>query len=143
MTAKHWTEQELIAHLYGVGPDGSHVEDCAECSTRLEKMRNTRRGSESLYDASSEVNHEYLAAQRRRIYARLSQPSDRGRMRRFAPALAASLVIAGGLFFYEQEQVNQRPAVKVSDTQLVEDVGQIAMNPEPAPVAPIQALFEE
>jgi hypothetical protein len=64
-------------------------------------------------------------------------------MRRFAPALAASLVIAGGLFFYEQEQTNQRPAVKVSDTQLVEDVGQIAMNPEPAPVAPLEALFEE
>jgi hypothetical protein len=143
MTAKHWTEQELIAHLYAVGPDGSHIEDCAECSARLERMRNARRGYESLYDGSSQVNHEFLAAQRRRIYARLSQSLNPGRMRRFAPALAASLVIAGGLFFYEQEQTNQRPAVKISDTQLVEDVGQIAMNPEPAPVAPLEALFEE
>jgi len=54
-----------------------------------------------------------------------------------------TLVVVGGLFIYEQEHVQSPATVKVSDTQLVEDVGRVAMNPEPAPVAPLRALFEE
>ena len=145
MTAKHWTEEELLAHLYGIGPDDDHIRHCADCAFRLESMQARRRAYEARYSDGDEVGFEFLAAQRRRIYERISsERSERGRrfVRRFAPALAASLVVAGGLMFYEQQRRSET-VVKCSDTQLVEDVGQMAMNPEPAPVAPLRALFVE
>jgi hypothetical protein len=141
MTPRHWTEDELIAHLYGVGPEDGHLHECAECGTRLEQMQAARQNYESL-QTEDEVTFDFLAAQRRRIYERLFKPGSK-LVRRFAPALAASLVVAGGLLFYQQEQSQTQPVVKASDSQLVEDVGRVAMNPEPAPTAPLQALFEQ
>jgi hypothetical protein len=143
MTAKHWTEEELVAHLYGIGPEDGHISKCAECSERLQTMQSARSQCESLYNDADQVSFDFLAAQRRRIYERISQPRGRERMRRFAPALAASLVLAGGLFLYDQQHDQSAVLVKPSDNQLVEDVGRVAMNPEPAPVAPLRALFEE
>ncbi|MGA8596115.1 MAG: hypothetical protein WB676_15465 [Bryobacteraceae bacterium] len=144
MTARHWTEDELVAHLYGVGPADGHIEECGECSSRLQSMQDARALSEAAAASSIQPSFEFLAAQRRRIYQRLSKPAQFGFVRRFAPAVAASLAIAGGLLFFEQQHSDvSRPMVKPADTELVEDVGRTAMNPEPAPLAPLQALFEE
>jgi hypothetical protein len=144
MTEKHWTEEELIAHLYGIGPEDGHISNCAECAHRLQTMQSGRIECDSVYPEADQVSFEFLAAQRRKIYQRMAEPLGREWRRRFAPALAASLVLVGGLFLYEEQRPAQSPAVvKASDTQLVEDVGRVAMNPEPPPVAPLRALFEE
>jgi hypothetical protein len=46
--------------------------------------------------------------------------------------------------FMETQGRHESPVqVKASDTQLVEDVGRMAMDPEPSPTAPLQALFED
>jgi anti-sigma factor RsiW len=144
MTARHWTEDELLAHLYGIGPENGHIEACSECARRLQSMQEARSLSEAAGINSIEPSFEFLAAQRRRIYQRLSKPPQYALVRRFAPAIAASLAIAGGLLLFEEQHSNSsRPVVKPADTELVEDVGRTAMNPEPAPLAPLQALFEE
>ncbi len=46
MTSRHWTEDELVAHLYGVGPTDGHLEVCNECSSRVHAMEETRVASE-------------------------------------------------------------------------------------------------
>jgi hypothetical protein len=143
MTPRHWTEDELLAHLYGVGPEDGHLGNCAECRLRIEQMRLARESVDAQYNAHEDLNFEFLAAQRRRIYNRILQPTS-SLVRRLAPALAASLVLVGGLLFMEtQRQEQNSNGAKVSDTDLVEDVGRMAMHPEPAPTAPLQALFED
>jgi hypothetical protein len=143
MTAKHWTEEELLAHLYGVGPEDGHLSDCSECGSRLNRMRLARHTRETCYNTQDDVSFEFLAAQRRQIYGRMSQPGAT-LIRRLAPVLAASVVLAGGLVFMETQGRHESPVqVKASDTQLVEDVGRMAMDPEPSPTAPLQALFED
>jgi hypothetical protein len=144
MTARHWTEDELIAHLYGIGPQDGHIEHCGECAKRLQSMQDARSLSEAAAASSVEPGFEFLAAQRRRIYQQLSTVGQHRLAWRFAPGVAASLALACGLLFFQQQHSNSSsPVAKPSDTQLVEDVGRVAMNPEPAPVAPLQALFEE
>lgn len=143
MTARHWTEEELLAHLYGVGPEDGHVSKCSECEARLNRMRLARHTHEAQYNAQDDVSFEFLAAQRRQIYSRISQPGAT-LIRRLAPMLAASLVLAGGLVFMKTQGRHESVVqVKASDTQLVEDVGRMAMDPEPAPTAPLRALFED
>jgi hypothetical protein len=143
MTARHWTEEELLAHLYGVGPENGHLSSCSECGSRLNQMRLAWRTHEACYNSRDDVSFEFLAAQRRQIYSRMSQPGTR-LIRRLAPALAASVVLAGGLVFMETQSRHESALqVKASDTQLVEDVGRMAMDSEPAPTAPLQALFED
>jgi hypothetical protein len=117
--------------------------NCAECRLRIEQMRLARESVDAQYNAHEDLNFEFLAAQRRRIYNRILQPTS-SLVRRLAPALAASLVLVGGLLFMEtQRQEQNSNGAKVSDTDLVEDVGRMAMHPEPAPTAPLQALFED
>ena len=143
MTSRHWTEDELVAHLYGVGPTDGHLEVCNECSNRVHAMEETRFARELSSAGSIDPGFDFLAAQRRRIYQRISNPS-RHAIWRLAPAVAASLVLALGLFLFEQQHNGGTGAtVRPTDAQLVEFVGGVAANPEPAPVAPLQALFQE
>jgi predicted anti-sigma-YlaC factor YlaD len=141
MSAKHWTEEQLIAHLYGIGPEGDHLAGCVECRNRLAAMQQARLG----FDAEGEpdaVSAELLAAQRREIYRRAASPAHASLWRWLAPIAVAFMVLVGVLFVQRPQQQNPAPALKPSDTQLVEDMGRIAFSSEPAPVAPLQGLFE-
>ena len=144
MSTRHWTDDELIAHLYGVGPADQHDADCPECQARLAGMRQSREQLDRL-DAV-DVPFDFMAVQRRRIYERMNQPHQWWSMRRLAPALATLLILSGGAFVYEQQhqQSTQTAAMaKISDQQLVDDVAAMVDDPEPSAVAPLQALFEE
>lgn len=141
-TARHWTEDELMAHLYGIGPEDGHIESCGECAGRLRVMEQTRSLHETAGADSAEPGFDFLAAQRRKIYRRLATPR-RSFLWRFGPALAASVVLVLGLAIIDSQRQNQNANAAITDAQLVEYVGSAAMNPEPAPVAPIEGLFQE
>jgi hypothetical protein len=140
----HPADEQLIAHLYGVGPDDGHVDSCTECQARLLKMRLHREGVEqnSIWSGTSS---DFLAAQRRKIYEKISQPvfwwSHLG-LRRWAPAAAGLLVLAGGLLLFEEHRAPSVPD-NISDAQLAQDVSRMAEDAEPPATAPLQALFEE
>lgn len=144
MKEQHWTDEQLIAHLYGVGPADHHILECAPCALRLRAMQESRSHVETANAASSEINPEFLAAQRRAIYARLerSRWSDWGRVlvRRWAPVFAMIVVIAGVAVVYEQRQADQ--ARRISDSQLFEEVGHLAEDTTPAAVEPMEGMFE-
>ncbi len=146
----HWTDEELINHLYGVGPDNGHFGECRECQQRFLVMQSVRRSIEQHEVVDDEISFEFLAAQRRAIYARLEKPVrwwSGLHARRWASAAAAVAVIGGGLAMFEEAHPfgSRQPvaATKISDAQLASEVSQIADSGEPQPTAPLQGLFEE
>lgn len=145
----HWTDDELIEHLYGVGTNSGHLDGCRECQERLRAAQIRRQALEADFAASggvTTVSHEFLMAQRRGIYAKLSQPASHWTsisMGRWAPAAATLLVVAGGLVVYDQRSRHERVDRSVSDVQLARDVSCMAADSEPRSTAPLRALFEK
>ena len=68
----HWTDEQLIDHLYGVGPADGHLDQCELCRDRLTALE-VRRQQVSMAEP---VSDDFLAAQRRAIYARLSEAAS-------------------------------------------------------------------
>ena len=142
----HWTDDELIQHVYGVGPNDGHVDTCPECQGRLAAAQAHRQMLESSSSSEQTISYDFLTAQRRRIYTKLTEPA-RWRpaiwARRWASAAATLLVLGGSVLVYEQKH---RPTVAndgISDAQLAQDVSSVALDAEPPPTAPLQALFDE
>jgi anti-sigma factor RsiW len=139
----HWTNEQLIEHLYGVAAD-QHLDACPDCQARLSSMQARRQAVET-NSSEDDASFEVLAAQRRRIYARLSEPrpfwSD-ARLRRWASAAAMIAVLGGGFLVYEDHK-QQVMDNKISDAQLAQEVSSMAQESEPQPTAPLQVLFEE
>ena len=139
----HWTDEDLIASLYGVGPEDGHVQTCAECQGRLASLEANRRAIEA--GEHDDVSFEFLAAQRRKIYSRMTAPQSwwsNFPSRRWASVATAVAVLAGGLFVYQQRR-QQIVHNEVSDAQLAREVSCMVQDLEPHPTAPLQALFEE
>jgi hypothetical protein len=142
----HWTDEQVIAHLYGVGPLDRHIDDCTECLARLSAMRARREAMEQSCGPADEASFEFLATQRRRLYQRIAEPTvwwRAAQLKRWASAAAGLAVFAGGLFFVENHRSPRPPSAAVSDAQLAQDVSRMAEDSEPPPTAPLQALFEE
>ncbi len=142
----HWTDDQLIAHVYGIGPEDDHLQECSACQTRLSDMRSYREGMDRIPSKQAEVNVDFLAAQRRQIYAKVAQPThwwSGTQTRRWASAAATLLVLGGGLMVYEEQHEQDLRNEKVSDAQLAEQVSSMAQDSEPQSTAPLKALFEE
>jgi anti-sigma factor RsiW len=153
----HWTDEQLVQYVYGVGPQDhegkqdNHVESCDECRSRLTAMQLSRRYIETHDTGDAGLNADALAAQRRAIWARLEHPPSLWQTLRFqvwAPAACALLVLSAGFAAWEHRAVWEQPSqaellrAKVSDEQLADEVGQVANHIEPEAAAPLQALFE-
>lgn len=151
-SSEHWTDDQLIAEFYGVGPDNEHLSACSHCRNRLSAMQASRTTLEQQHNADDDVSFDFLAAQRRKIYASLETPQNWWSglpARRWASAGAAVLVL--GIGFAALQESGRFPAkpqgdqqlVTVTDEQLAQAASQIAEDPDPQPTAPLQALFEE
>lgn len=140
MSGGHWTEQDFIHHVYGIGPADGHLDGCGECRARWEAIRTQRE----FVLEEPEVSHELLARQRREIYGRLGRQPSRTALR-VAPAFAAVLLLLLGFFFTRPAPVPvaATPAAAVSDTQLFSEIYALEQSSEPRAVTPMRALFEE
>jgi hypothetical protein len=140
----HWTDEDLIAYVYGIGPEGAHLQECAVCRDRLSLLKANRRNVE-MHDDSDHVSFEFLAAQRRQIYAKLDAARTWSglQIRRWASLAAALLLLSGGVAVYEQHQRETAENMSLSDAQLAQQVSAMAEDSEPQPTAPLQALFVE
>ncbi len=131
----HLTTDELVERLYGVG-SGEHLDDCEECSDRLQQLRERRAMAAEPVDAS----YDFLAAQRRNVYARMGEkPQARTK---WVPALAAAacLLVVGLMAHHPAAQVAKPEIV---DPQLFADVYSMEQSMEPLAAKPIDALFEQ
>jgi hypothetical protein len=133
----HLTNDELVDLLYGVGGDpGSHLNGCRECSERFEELRERK----AMAAEPAPVPWDFLAAQRRNIYARMGKRPQAG-VAHWVPALAAVVcLIAVGLFSYHPEHATK---AEIIDTQLFSDVYSMEQSMEPIAAQPIHALFEQ
>ncbi|HLH41722.1 MAG TPA: hypothetical protein VKV74_01960 [Bryobacteraceae bacterium] len=140
--SRHLNQDELLHCLYGIGEREAHAHllACEECAGRYAAYQ--RRRSEAA--ASIGVPSHFLAAQRRAVYARLTEPPRS--QAKWAPALAAGLLFVLGLFLWPSAHLPQRPAPaakpELTDEQLFSDVYSIEESMEPRAAAPIQMLFE-
>jgi hypothetical protein len=139
----HLNYDELLECLYGIGGREAHAHllKCEECAGRYAACERRRSEAAPPVEASA----GFLAAQRRAIYTRLHEPPRS--QAKWAPALAAGLLLALGLFLrWPSVHPPERPvpAVKaeISDEQLFSDVYSIEESIEPRAAAPIQGLFE-
>jgi hypothetical protein len=139
MTDRHWSDDDLLDRLYGIGPGDGHLEQCPECQSRWNRL-STRR-SELL--RPPEVSSSDLAAQRRNIYRRLDRPA-RSAAVRFAPILAVFAMLLVAFFLWRPGSAPQAPppAPQISDAQLFSEVSSMAQSSEPQAAEPIHALFE-
>jgi hypothetical protein len=136
---QHLTSDELVDKLYGVGT-GDHLDGCQECSQRFLELRERREMAVEPQPAS----YEFLAAQRRNIYARMGdQPQVR---MKWVPALAAVLCLAASVVFVHRpaDQAAKPEVVdSQSDTQLFSDVYSMEQSMEPLAAKPIHELFDQ
>ena len=138
--SEHWTDDQLIDRLYGVGPVDGHLETCADCQARFASIETRRRqlpGDESVSDS-------FLAAQRRAIYSRLDQPRrwwQAWPMGRFAASAVMIVVLAGTGVLYESHR--REIAESRADAQLAQDVSQMSFESESPATAPLKGLFVE
>jgi len=141
----HWTDDQLIEHLYGVGPEDGHVRGCGSCQERLSALESHRVALERVSE-QVEPSTEFLARQRRQIYAKLAEPRhwwSGAHIRRWASAAATLFVLSGGLVVYEEYHQQELVKDQVSDAQLADQVSSMTQDSEPQPTAPLEALFEE
>jgi anti-sigma-K factor RskA len=139
----HWTDDQLIDSLYGIGPEDNHAQMCAECQGRLAVLQANRQAVES--GGHEDVSFEFLAAQRREIYAKITAPQSWWSnllSRRWTSAAATAVALTAGVFVYQQKH-QQIMHNEVSDAQLAREVSCMGQDLEPHPTAPLQALFEE
>jgi hypothetical protein len=138
MYDKHWSDEELVARLYGVGPENDHLDVCDSCARRWEAVQGRY---ESLRAARIEVSGEFLAAQRRAIRARLGV-KRRPFSRVLVPVLA-TLLLATIMIVFRHSPQPQPPVDKITDSQLFDDVFKRVSDPAPSAIGPIRSLFEE
>jgi predicted anti-sigma-YlaC factor YlaD len=142
----HWTDEQLIEELYGIGPRADHIQTCSYCRERLSRMLAARRSIEAEASPLEQVSFDLLRAQRRSIYERLAKAPRwhiSVQVRRWAAAGAMVALLSGGAMLYEQNQRQEAAQNKVTDAQLVQEVSRIANDSEPSPTAPLQELFDE
>jgi len=140
----HWTDEQLIASLYDAGLEDNHLGECADCRQRLSFLRANRQTLERGAAGLDEIDFAFLAAQRRRIYARLEDSTRRWwrlPVRRWVSAAATVVALGSGFFVFEQYQ-HQLGESKISDAQLALEVSRMSQDLEAQPVAPLQGLFE-
>ncbi len=138
MNDKHWSDDQLIDRLYGIGPQDGHIDICQSCARRWEEMR---LRYESLRPSGIETSEEYLAAQRRAIHARLGE--KRHSLPRMLVPVAVTLLLAAIVVVYRPAPAPQPVVERVSDSQLFDDVFRRVSGTEPSAMGPIRSLFEE
>jgi hypothetical protein len=139
---KHLSSDELVSLVYGVGPDGHldvHLDGCRDCSVRFEELREKR----AMATEALPVSHEFMAAQRRNIYARMGE-RPQARLKWMPAMAAAACLIAVGVFSYHPAQVLKPEVAETHvDAQLFADVYSMEQSMEPIAAQPIHALFEQ
>ncbi len=133
---KHLTDDELIDRVYAIADDDSaHLAECSECAARWQAFEQRHR---QMIPAAP-VTGEFLAAQRRKIYARMDQRPSR---LKWAPALVAACLLAV-VVLVNRPASAPAPRVDSGDAQLFSEVYSMEQSTEPRAASPLHELFED
>jgi hypothetical protein len=140
MNGRHWTTDELIGHVYGVGPEDRHLETCEECSARAADFAARRQALAT----PPQIDPLFLAAQRRSLYARI-RPKGYERRPVLAPLLAGAMALALGFVLLRPSPQQLPLTVDIAangDMSLYSEIYQTIGDDAPGGVR-ISGLFEE
>jgi hypothetical protein len=135
--SEHWSDDELIGQLYGVGPQDGHLDGCAECADRWRALVAAR----TRVVQPPAVPEEFVAGQRRAVYRRLGSPERSRALLPFASAMATAAIALLAVLLYRPAPPHQ-PALAPSDAELFSEVYSMVQSSEPKAAEPIHALFE-
>ncbi len=141
---EHLSEDVVLDAIYGIAEQDAeeHLRSCPDCAGRVSEWKQTRALASGTGELSNELTGEFLAAQRREIYQRLSEKPPRVRL--WAPVLAAACALTVGVFVYHPGKEPKPVAnAEVNDSQLFADVFSMEQSFEPAAAASVRVLFEE
>jgi anti-sigma factor RsiW len=140
MGSSHWRDDELIARLYGLGPEDGHLEECGDCAARYAGILATRERVLRLPDLS----REFTDRQRRAI--RKAAETPKGRPAWFGSVSATAALMLAAVMVYRPapkiEPVPLSPEPTVIEAELISEVFALAGSSEPVAAAPIRYLFE-
>ncbi len=134
---RHWSDDELLGRLYGIGPQEPHLEECALCGARWRELADRRR---LLLDPPA-VPEGFLQDQRASILRRLESVSLSRWSRRLVPAFAVLLVVLAVALSGPSPDTGEKLAGL--DSQFYSEVYSVVSSAEPRVAAPIRALFQE
>jgi len=144
---RHWTDDDFIAKVYGLGPEDEHLAECGGC--RESWLRFQARRAAVLASADREVPAAVLASQRRAIMERIAE-RDHPAVKKLIPVLAAAGAVALGLLLTlppSKAPVTSSNKTGIenplSDAQLFQEAAAIGQSAEPRGARPIEALFQE
>ena len=139
MSAQHWSDDELMARLYGVGPNNGHLEECAECAEKWRSLQAARAWM--LEQQPQPVSEEFLARQRAEISQRLEGARATRKWFVLAPAGLAVAVVVLAVVLYRPGPVPV-PDAGTPDADFYAEVYSLALSEEPEALGPMHALFE-
>ena len=137
MNGNHYTADELLGRLYGVGPQDAHLDHCPECRARWEALQSRR----ARLLAGPELDPAFLARQRAAILERAARP--RALAPRLAPAYAAALLLVMAVFLTRPVEPPVPALSARGDSQVFAEAYALLQRDVPRAGLPIQALFEE
>jgi len=135
---RHCSDEQLLAWLYGVEPDDPHRPECEQCRNRGENLRRRR---EQMLAVEPDVTEEFLAAQRRAIYARIDQERSHPSPAALMPWVVAALVLLLALGWL-RTQTRSPAGAEISDVKAFEDAFAMVASSHPEAVEPLKSLFE-
>ena len=134
---RHWSDDDLISRLYGVGPGDDHLDTCPECARRWEILE--RRRARLLASAPAVPDGLFLA-ERRAIRMRLGAPKRKWRFDTVSTVASAVLLTLVVLMMFQPGPKPQ--PTDAADAKLFEEVFDLVASPEPSAVEPVRSLFE-
>ena len=135
----HWTEDDFRNWLYGLKDADSHLATCAACQAESQRLAGVRRR----WTADLEIAPDFLAAQRRAIYDRVTQPRQYRTAMRWTASLATVVLLLGLSVAYLRPNRAPQPIYTHADEQLFRDLSRIEQTSEPLAIQPMHNLFEE
>lgn len=137
---RHWTDEELIGRLYGLGESGGTA--CPECEARLAELEQ-RRMAVRQAPASNARWEERLRRQRQAVWARVENPR-RSWLWKLAPAGAMALMVVVGVALHAPAPVAPVTQVAMaSDAQFFNEIASMVNEDGPRTTETMKGLFPE
>jgi hypothetical protein len=137
---RHWTEDDCIDRIYGIGPNDGHLSECGECRALWQRVA-SRRVSVRTAIQQSEARVPTPAFD-------VASPRT-GTVPKLVPALAGAGLIAAALLVIHPAPRPHAPAaaastvVSASDAQFFDEVAALDESTESRATGTARALFEQ
>ncbi len=137
MENHHWTEEQFVERIYGIGLEDGHLEKCALCKRKWDEYAGRR---EAYLSGRPIIPYGDLAQQRHAIRKRLAAGRRNFRLHILSPLATALLVL---VIITVLRPVRKSGTVESpSDAELYREVFTMVSSTTPTAVEPLQSLFE-